>query len=204
MKTISSPSPGILTAGAGASPVATLDAGLKTDCMLSNKARPEAHSGAPLSSSGGVAAPPYQRQTMFDLPAGRVLLPVKVVMAALDRDQEGVMSLIDRRLLPWGFDLRCKGQKVFLAVWTQGLKDYLSPRTQKARSWEEAAASIIPMQPTVGSLARAWTIDRGHLCHLAEDGEIKIDPRFKVQTGRGHSTRLLRDSVVEFLRRRKL
>jgi len=147
------------------------------------------------------------------LPVEKPLVPLKVVMFYLKRDEDGVRYLYESGLLRFAFDIGDAGAKrKEVRIYRESveeylLKDYSQIDSRKANDARDLAAAIRASLPagrtfTVSKLKDLWTVSSTHLHDLADAGEISVVPGQSLHVK--ESPALLRESVAEFLLRRRI
>lgn len=169
---------------------------------------------------------PYQKtvQPQFDLriPAGRVLVPIEVVIYWLDRDYEDVLNLITIGSLQWAWDVRCAKNHLTgaatdrseIRIWQKCFLDYGRMAEGGWRTTSESEKEIYGSVfakhgeriggATViraAALARRWSVDSQHVARLLAEGSIEAAPE---KLGPKESPAIYCASAIEFLKMRRV
>ncbi|MDB6030232.1 MAG: hypothetical protein JWM16_570, partial [Verrucomicrobiales bacterium] len=158
---------------------------------------------------------PIQREFDYKLSANRPLLPVKAAMALLNQTEKQIANLIELGLLLWAFDIsRANAEhrrevrilQVSLVDYHRGVlpqegwRDLRKEPASKSE-WNDVVKLILPNYDLrCSELARRFFCSSTHILQLLEDGSLQPVP----MPGRKakESPKVMRASVVEFLRRR--
>jgi hypothetical protein len=154
-----------------------------------------------------MTAAALQKQFDLRIPARRPLLPLKAAMVFLDRDEDGVVSLVENGNLSVAFDLSARGAaRRLLMVWRQSAVEYCAggPRPHEM---EEVMADILPDRPSlrVSEVKNIFSCNQGHLANLVEQRLLLLDKTRQVHgLGPLSSPYILRTSAADFLQKRRI
>lgn len=139
----------------------------------------------------------------------RPLLTVETVVAMLDMDKIAVFENCDSGRFAWAFDLSTPdSSRRELRIWRGSVLAWReADGADPAGTIPEAdvfVSIIPPLNPRSSDLARRFGISRDHLRSLLDAREMAIASAPTQSQGINAACRLLRSSVVSFLRRRRV
>jgi hypothetical protein len=150
-----------------------------------------------------------QLATTSNLSHRRPLLTVETVIAMIDMDRIEVFENCDCGRFAWVFDLSTPGSsRRELRIWRGSViawreMDGADPAAKIPEA--DVLCSIIPpLNPRSSDLARRFGISRDHLRSLICAREIAVASAPTQSQGINATCRLLRNSVLSFLRRRRV
>jgi hypothetical protein len=144
----------------------------------------------------------------------RPLVGLSTAQAALDRDRDAIIGLID--------DGTLRAFNIGTEIFTRSTVRIVASDIQRAQRGEPkptedfaaTIAAIFPSAPTpragvVGTLkvalvARRLNVRSEHIYNLVEQGWLKLAPGHKPRTGPAGSPPLVFDSLVKFLHQRRI
>jgi hypothetical protein len=145
------------------------------------------------------APPPRQRS--------KPLLPLRGVMALLDRSKEEVLELLENGRLLWAWDVSLiprEGRKRELRILPAAVADYISGR-QCQLDWEDVLRLLLPHDgPAILSsdISRVLNVSGTHLYDLAR--RKVLSPCSTWRAGRGGFARFPAKTFVDFLKSRRV
>lgn len=127
-------------------------------------------------------------------------------MVLLDQDQDAVLALIEDGHLAWAWDIRSReAERREVRIWRESLISHLAGHRQPDLDELTVIDSILPhFGPDIRSpqLQRLFTASQGHIGNLIDQG--LIHGLNEATTGKNGFVRVSRDSIVNFLRRRRI
>jgi hypothetical protein len=135
-------------------------------------------------------------------------------MAALDRDADTVLALIEDGTLPWAFNLSTEIYfRRNVRILAQCIADFQKGKPASNLDFPAVMKLIFPMvssQPGVVAklkacvIAQRLNVDPSHVDNLRNCGWLKLIPGSKPHRGRGGSPEIEFASVAAFLKKRRI
>jgi hypothetical protein len=151
------------------------------------------------SEMGDQAEVPMLRQL-------RPLVPICVAKIALDRDEDSVLELIESGNLPWSWDIRGgRVKRREIRILTRSLLACAHNLTPPQESEDQILNTLLPPGSedlTNKRLEALFSASQQHIYALVRSGQIQA--LNEGRRGPGGYLRASRDSVLEFLRKRRV
>lgn len=144
------------------------------------------------------------------------LLGLDAAKGAMGVGEDDVLAEISARRLRWAFDLRCRGEKMFLRVWTRAVAAWGNPALELPTEFDQVLDFILPPKTRVLGVITTDQLDTigfgtsGHIHNLIEEGlleSVGLAGQRGSKHGRrgpGGSPNVTRASVVKLLKERLL
>jgi hypothetical protein len=165
----------------------------------------ETNSNSGCQAVANSATPAMATPAMAPRQRSKPLLPLRGVMALVDRNENRVWKLIETGEIAWAFDCALTqrdGRKRELRVLPAAVADYLKGRPCELE-WPEVFAVLLPDGPTVvaSEIARILNVSSDHVYHLIERKQIEARPIRR--RGPGGSAPVPTTSFIKFLQKRR-
>lgn len=145
---------------------------------------------------------------VIELPSSRPLLPLEFAMIFLDTDQAGVLERMEEGIISHAWDIGRGTAKRELRFYWKSLAAAKAAARTGTRPVEipdhHVYADVIPAtwtKPRAALLYRRWTCSPHLICDLLAARELQ--PLTSTQRGNSGSPEIPRDSILQFLHRRR-
>lgn len=144
------------------------------------------------------------------------LLGMDAAKGAMGLGEDEVLAEIATGRLRWSFDLRCRGEKMFLRVSTRAVAAWSDPTLHLPATLGEFADQILPPASkvlgvlTIEQLCHIGFGTSGHLHNLVDQGHLEsvgvagLRQSLHGRRGPGGSPNVTRASVIALLKERQL
>lgn len=141
------------------------------------------------------------------LPLSRPLVPMEALLTLLDRDEDQVLSEIERGGLGWAWDIRTQGAaRREVRVWRDSVMEYMQGVPPRASGSALAVLdTFLPHRDVrLTELQRWFSCSNTHVCNLLRDACLTVAGPRPEHSSVTAVTRITHASVVAFLESRRI
>jgi len=140
----------------------------------------------------------------------RPMLGMNAAKAVTGFNEDEVLSEIQLGRIKWAFNLGTATDKIFVAILTRSLVAYIDPALVQPETVEDVANAVLPPSSLMTGNLRgtelqfAFNVTSEHVLNLIRAGLVKESRKSNWHQGRGGSPTIVRASVVQLLKTRRL